>query len=477
MRGQGVLLAAIFVPIIGSFLLPCIGKRSPKMRNMMALALMLVSLVFSSTMVPAVSVNAPFQWKLALPWGFDLGFLADGLALFMAITTSFLGCVVVFYSWGYMDNCAGQDEYYMMVALFFGAILGLIYSTSLLYLYLFWEVAGLCCWRLFRLKQGKQFVLEADRAVLAVMIGALLLLWGFLQIYATSGTFSLVDMSRYEVSGMTVSLILGGIFLKFAALPLSTCVPEEKESFFPVTALLHAAVFVQMGVYVFARIFLVNIGLPELWKGLLPGISIILTLLAGGAALASNNMKRAIAYAALSQMGFILMGLSCANGVAVTGALLYIGMLSLATAGLFLCTGIVEHSIHTNDLRKMGGLWRNLPMAATAFLLCAFSIMGVPPLGGFWANYMVIAGAANTGNLWLALIFIVASLLTVIYLCRLFAAVFMGPAHYVDNKEGTWEMVLAGLLLAGLSIAAGVFIQGPSDLIQVILDTMEGVGI
>ncbi len=471
------MLAAVLIPLIGAFLLPFIGKQSAKLRNVTALGMILASLALSFAMVPAVYVNEPIQWRLALPGSFDIGFLADGMALFLALITSFLGVVVIFYSWGYADGYANQNAYYRMAVLFTGSMLGLIYSANLLYLYLFWEITGICCWRLFSLNHGRQFILKADKAFLAMTVGALLLLLGFLRIYADTGTFSLLKMGGSEVSGTAISLILSGIFLKFASLPLMTCIPEEKVGASPVTAMLYAAVFVQMGVYVFARVFLVNLGLPEFWQNVLAVVSVILTFLAGGAALASNDMKRAICYAALSQLGFILMGLSCVNGVAITGALLYIGMLGLATAGLFLCTGIVEHSVNTKDLRKMGGLWRNLPVTAMAFLLCALSIMGVPPLGGFWANYMVIAGAVNTGNLWLALIFIIASLLTVIYLCRLYATIFMGPAHYMDNKEGTWEMVLSGLLLAGLSVAAGIFIQGPSDLIQVILYTMEGVGI
>ena len=129
-------------------------------------------------------------------------------------------------------------------------------------------------------------------------------------------------------------------------------------------------------------------------------------LVSAGAALIETDLKRIIAYSTVSQIALHLPGLAAggrrrAAEIGVAGALLYILMHGLAKGGLFLCAGIVEQQTHTKDIRQMGGLIQTMPVTAVSFLLCAFSVMGIPPFGGFFSKYMVIAAAAENGQLWI----------------------------------------------------------------------------
>jgi formate hydrogenlyase subunit 3/multisubunit Na+/H+ antiporter MnhD subunit len=159
----------------------------------------------------------------------------------------------------------------------------------------------------------------------------------------------------------------------------------------------------------------------------------------------------------------------------VAGGLLYILMHGIAKGGLFLCAGIVEQKMHTRDITRLGGLMGEMPVTAASFLLCAFSVMGIPPFGGFFSKYQVFAGAAEGGNVWIILTFMVGAFMTLIYLFRLFNAVFLGEAKTLPQKEGSPAMVFSVAFLALLSLAGGIFVAFPSGLVRRAVEQMMGM--
>jgi len=472
MEGQGILLVCIFVPLLGAFLLPLFGRVSAGFRNIVALIFVLTAFIAAALSLPYVLNGTPLLFKVQLPLGMSIGFLGDGLAVFMAMTSSLVAAIIVFYSFGYIEHFGNQNEYYLMVVLFIGAMMGLVFSTNLIMIYLFWEIAALCCWRLIGFYREKEIVVKADKAFLVTVGGALLMLVGFIGIYIQTGTFDLLELQGRGLDNWIMVLILFGILSKSATLPLHTWLPDAGVAPSPVTALLHAAVLVKIGVYVYARLFLANFQLEVVWEVAVPIIAAISALVSAGAAMIDNNIKRIIAYSTVSQLAFIFLGLSCGTEVGAAGGLLYILMHSLAKGGLFLCAGIVEHSTHTKDIREMGGLYKRLPITMVAFGMCAFSVMGIPPFGGFFSKYLVINGALETGYPWLAGVFIIGAVMTVIYLMRVFVKIFFGELTHPDLKEGSWEMVSSVSLLGLLSLLAGIFINIPSNLAVMIVESL-----
>jgi proton-translocating NADH-quinone oxidoreductase chain N len=470
--GQTLLLLAIFLPIVGSFILPLAGKLAAPLRNGLALALVLASLAASAALLFQVMSGQAASVHIDLPLGLGFGFLADRLAAFMAIISSFVGAIIVFYSWGYMSHYRNLGEYYLMVVLFIGAMMGLVYSTNLIFIYVFWEIAAIACWRLIGFFREGDYVRRANKAFLITAFGALAMLFGFLLVYQQTGTFDLTQMRGTPIPDIAVALILIGMFAKSATLPFHTWLPDAGVAPSPVTSLLHAAVLVKIGVYAFARIFLVSLAIQPKWHTIVPVIAAISAIVSGGAALVEKDLKRVIAYSTVSQLGFIFLGLATGSPVGVAGGLLYILMHSVAKGGLFLCAGIVEHNTHTKDMTRMGGLIRTMPITGAAFLLCAFSVMGLPPFGGFFSKYMVIGGAVDAGQIWIAGAFILGAVLTVLYLMRAFVMVFLGEPRGEAAREGSATMLASVAILAVLSLVSGLLVGFPSGLVQAIVQQM-----
>ena len=461
----------VLAPLLGSVLLPAVGRSSERARDVLALLLVVTSAACAAALLPLV-VHGGTATVTAR--GLAV-FHADGLAVFMALVSSVVGAVIVFYSWGYVAPYPHRDEYYFMVVLFLGAMMGLVFARNLIFLYVFWEITALVCWRLIGFFREREYVLRADKAFLVTVFGAVVMLVGFIKVHATTGTFDLGRLSGARVPDAALALMLVGILSKSATLPLHTWLPDAGVAPSPVTALLHAAVLVKIGVYVFARLFVATFAVDALWHELVPWIAAASALVSAGAALVATDMKRIIAYSTISQLGFIFLGLAVDSRIALGGGLLYILMHSVAKGGLFLCAGVVEHQTHCKDITKLGGLARTMPVTAVAFAACAFSVMGIPPFGGFFAKYLVIAGAVDGGQVAVALTFVFGSFLTILYLLRLFSAIFLGEpkaASLHAAHEGTRGMVASVALLAAMSLAGGLFVKYPVEIARA---TVQGI--
>jgi NADH:ubiquinone oxidoreductase subunit 5 (subunit L)/multisubunit Na+/H+ antiporter MnhA subunit len=475
----GLLLTIIFVPLAGAFVLPLAGRVSASLRNALALIFALIPLALSAALVPGSMNSQVVQYTLSLPLGFNFIIYADALAVFMALVSSSISSIIIFYSFGYTRHYENQNEYYCMVVFFLGGMMGIVFSANLIFLYIFWELTAIASWRLIGFFREKTDVLRADKAFLVTAFGALAMLAGFIAIFQQYGSFDLPVIREAAkaspLSTLVVTLIIAGIISKSATLPFHTWLPDAGVAPSPVTALLHAAILVKIGLYVFARIFVVNVGLGGFWYAWLPWLAGISAAVAAGAALIETDIKRLIAYSTISQIGFIFLGLSINNAVGIVGGLLYILMHGFAKAGLFLCAGIIEHNTGIRDIRKLGGLIKTMPVTAVVFLFCAFSAMGIPPLGGFFSKYLVFSGAIHSHRPGVTALFLVCAFMTIIYLFRLFYMIFLGE-NRLEAREGNWEMVSSVVLLAALSVAAGIFVNVPLGYLTDFIKGILGAG-
>jgi NADH:ubiquinone oxidoreductase subunit 5 (subunit L)/multisubunit Na+/H+ antiporter MnhA subunit len=467
MTNDIAVLLAVFAPTVGSFALPLVGRMSVQFRQLLALALVCISLVASLTLIPSVIGGTTTQVHLALPVGMSMVLSADALAVFMAVVSSLISAIIVLYSFTYISHYGHQDEYYFMVVLFLGAMMGLVYSANLILLYVFWEITAVASWRLIGFFREDYQVRRANKAFLVTVFGALAMLVGFISIYVQTGSFDMTvaktALKGAPLPGFAVLLILLGILSKSATLPFHTWLPDAGVAPSPVTALLHAAVLVKIGVYVFARLFVATFNIGPDWHTVVLVVAAASALISAGAAMLETDLKRLIAYSTVSQIAFIFLGLASGSEMGVAGALLYILMHGLAKGGLFLCAGIVEQNTHTKDITKLGGLIRTMPITAASFLLCAFSVMGVPPFGGFFSKYMVISGAISGGQPWIAMVFLIGAFMTIMYLLRVFNLVFLGEEKMPGISEKSPTMVGCVAALAFLSFLGGILIHFPLD--------------
>ncbi|MFH2069486.1 MAG: proton-conducting transporter membrane subunit [Candidatus Omnitrophota bacterium] len=361
-------------------------------------------------------------------FGETLKFSSDPIALFFALFSTMVGFLIFLYSLPYTKGKAHRAEFYSYLCLFWVGMLGLVFSGHLILFYLFWEVTALSSWRLIGFYRKPEDIKAANNALLVTFGGSSLMLLAFILIYLQTGTFDLGSLSGFRLNNSIYLLILAGILSKSAIFPFNEWLPAAGIAAAPVTAFLHAAVLVKIGLYAFIRLFYTAF-VPPPAAAYLPFLFIVSCLVTGFAALREDDFKRLLAYSTISQLSLIYFSLSLFTAVGLTGAVAFILAHAFGKSGLFLTAGVIEHETGERNIRKMGGYFKSQPLLSVLFLLSAFSVIGIPPFLGFWGKVMLIASPFAAGNLVLGFLGILAGGLTLIYLLRAFHHVFLGKEN------------------------------------------------
>jgi NADH:ubiquinone oxidoreductase subunit 5 (subunit L)/multisubunit Na+/H+ antiporter MnhA subunit len=467
-------IASFGIPFIGSVLTLLASRINGFLRNALAVLTVAATLVAVLLMIPDLSgVRMIMLGPSPVP-GFGFNFIIDGLGVYVAVMSALIGLLIVIYSVGYMKDFTHLGEYYFLVVLFLGAMMGLVFSGNLLLIYIFWEITAICSWRLIGFFRDPQHLKNADTALLMTVFGSFCMLVGMEMVWHEFGTLTISAIRVHPVSDTAMLLMFIGILAKSAQVPLQIWLPAAGVAPSPVTALLHAAVLVVIGVFAFARIFIGAFNLPPNWQTITSVVATITIFVASGAALVENNAKRILAYSTFGQLAYVYLGFASMTTIGIVGGLVFLLAHSLAKAGLFLAVGIVEHRTHTKDIRELGGMIRVMPVTAIAFVLCALTIIGFPPSAGFIGKFMIILGALEGGKTPFAAFAVFGALLSIAYILRLFNAVFLGPKPSHNVKEGTTGMVLTVVAFAVLSISIGLIAAPLLDVVNALVLQMSG---
>ena len=456
-----LVVATFGIPILGSLLALLADRISAFLRNAVAVLILLVTLGCVIALIPMASEGHVVYLGVSSVPGYMFSFVIDGLAIFVAAMSAVIGLMIVTYSIGYMRGYANLGEYYFLVVLFLGAMMGLVLSDNLLLIYTFWEITAICSWRLIGFYRDPEHLQNADTALMMTVTGSFLMLIGIEMVWREVGSLSVSVIHGHPISDLAMFFIFVGILAKSAQVPLQIWLPSAGVAPSPVTALLHAAVLVVIGVFAFARIFIGAFNLPVNWQNITFIVAVTTILVASGAAYVEYNAKRILAYSTLGQLAYVYLGFATMTTLGIVGALLYLLAHSFAKAGMFLCIGIIERQTHTKDIRELSGFAHSMRATALAFLLCALTIIGFPPSAGFIGKLMIIFGALESGNFVFAGLAVLGAVLTIAYTLRLYNSVFLGalPARWKDVKEGTPCMVLVVMVFAILSLLTGLFVS------------------
>jgi len=469
-NAPALVLTVIGVPILGALTIPLVALLGRQARTAWANVLAFATTASGMMLIPWVLAGGHgtvVTTSVLAFMGINDLFLADGLALFVALASSGIGALIVLYSTGYIAHTDNETEYYTMVLLFIGSMMGLVFSANLIFLYIFWEMAAVCSWRLIGYHRKPEFTKRADKAFLITILGASLMLFAFIMVYSTTGTFDIARLRGVPIAPVVMLLIFAGMIAKSATFPLHTWLPDAGVAPSTVTSLLHAAVLVKIGVYGFARLFCSTFTLPSYAPSLLGGIAIGSAFVAACAAMVENDIKRILAYSTVSQLGYIFLGFSMLdNATALAGSVFYFLAHGLGKAALFLCAGVIEHQTRTKDIRQLGGLIRTMPFTAVVFFASAMSVIGIPPFAGFFSKFMVVAGTVQKGEIALAAVAIATAFMTLIYLMRLFNKVFLGSPTHAETREGTRSMLVVLSIFALLSLFGGVLVSWPMNMVR-----------
>lgn len=391
-----------------------------------------------------------------------VGFEVNQLNALMLVIVSLVSVLVHTYSAGYMKGDDRFHIYYAYLGLFTFAMLGLVLSPNLLQTYIFWELVGLGSFLLIGFYFYKEEAREAaKKAFIMTRIGDVGLLIGMILLFWQVGSFEYEAIFHAVETGvisegmitLTAILIFIGAVGKSGQFPLHTWLPDAMEGPTPVSALIHAATMVAAGVYLVATLF----PLFEASEAALMTIAIVggvTAIFAATIALVQKDIKRVLAYSTVSQLGYMMLALGSAGYVA--------GVFHLTThaffkALLFLAAGSVIHAVHTQDIEKMGGLWKKLPKTGLLFLIGTMAISGVPLLSGFFSKEEILIAAWDAGHPVLFTLGVITAFLTAFYMFRLFFMVFIGkPRGDVNGAhESPMVMLLPMMVLGVLAVISG----------------------
>ena len=447
----------LLAPLAGALVITLASTHIPR-RTAAWISTLSVFIGFAGALVALVQVvgesaderehmSTAYTWLAAGKFHVAMQILVDPVSLTMMLIVTGVGGLIVWYSMGYM---AGEDEerrYFAYMALFVFSMLMLVMGGNLLLLLVGWGLVGLASYLLIGFHHDRpEAVAAAKKAFLMNAIGDAAMALGFFLLIAKTGSldFSTVfdAAAGGALSSSTANLValglLGGAIAKSAQLPLHTWLPDAMEGPTPVSALIHAATMVTAGVYLIVRTHPLFEAAPNV-QHLAAILGAVTLLVAGVIALVQNDIKRVIAYSTMSQIGYMFL----AAGIGAYGyAMFHLMTHAFFKALLFLSAGVIIHHLAgEQDIRRMGGLRKAMPLTHVAFLAGALALVGIPPLAGFWSKDGIIASALADGGALGYTLFAAAlagALLTGAYTFRLYYLVFQSPPSdlVLEHAEG-----------------------------------------
>ncbi len=412
-------------------------------------------------------VETLYPWVVSDGFKLNVAILVDPLSIFMLLVVTGVGFLIHVYSIGYMHEDPEYSRFFSYMNLFIFAMCLLVLAVDFFFLIVGWALVGLASYLLIGFwSEKKSAVLAARKAFVMNVIGDVGMVIAAFIIFENFGTLNYVDVfqaapDRFlpndDGALLITLLLLVGAFAKSAQLPLHTWLPDAMEGPTPVSALIHAATMVTAGVYLVARCNVLFMLAPYVMY-FVAGVGAITAIFAGSMAMVQYDIKRVIAYSTMSQIGYMFL----AVGVGVFS----VGMFHLMThaffkALLFLGAGSVIHSLNgEQDIRKMGGLVKAMPITFATFLIASLALSGFPLTAGFFSKEAIIMNSfyAEYGNIFFWVIAITGAGMTGFYTFRLFFYTFPGQNRMPGSHphESPWIMAGPLVILAALSLFGGV---------------------
>ncbi|MGJ8645027.1 MAG: NADH-quinone oxidoreductase subunit L [Luteolibacter sp.] len=417
-----------------------------------------------------------FQWATVGDFHIDIGITLDKLSTGMMIVVTGVGLLVHVFSLAYMKDDSAKARYFTGLALFMFSMTGIVLASNFIMTFIFWELVGLSSYLLIGHWYEKDSAADAaKKAFLTNRIGDFGFMIGILMLWGITGTLTFSEMAipattTAGVLGAALLCVFCGAMGKSAQLPLHVWLPDAMEGPTPVSALIHAATMVAAGVYMLFRVqFSIGADAFEGFSGTtIAWIGGITSLAAALMATQQDDIKKILAYSTLSQLGYMVMAVGLLVGEA--------GMFHLFThawfkALLFLGSGAIIYACHhEQNIWKMGGLLKKMPITAITFAIGTAALIAVPYVtSGFWSKEEILAAAYN-GNKPLFCIAVFVAFLTTFYMTRAFIITFLGKtrSENADHAKEVGPLMLIPLVaLAAMAIVSGFpFLSGALNAIR-----------
>ncbi|MBI4288600.1 MAG: NADH-quinone oxidoreductase subunit M [Chloroflexi bacterium] len=490
-----ILSTIVFLPAVGAIIIALGRGLSP--RGIKLAAALFTLLAFGLSLSAYFQFDsAPggplFQFREAASWlpsinsQYHLG--VDGLSLPLVVLTTFLGIISVLISW--KINLRPR-EYFAWLLLLETGILGVFTSLDLLLFFLFWEVELIPMYMLISIWGSGRKEYSATKFVVYTIFGSALMLVGMLALYASAGTFDIEALAGMNLATVHTVIPLAAIFflifmafaIKLPVFPFHTWLPDAHTDAPTAVSVILAGVLLKMGGYGMIRISVTLFPtVAKEWAPLLVILAVGSVLYGAAVTLRQTDLKKLIAYSSVSHMGYVLLGIFALTQVSLTGAALQMVSHGVVTGLLFAMVGVVYDHSHLRDLSKLGGLARQMPVAAVVFSIAGMASLGLPGTSGFVAEFVTFVGSftskAFDGIQFYTILGVVGIAVTAGYILWMLQRTFYGPpqekfAGVLDaggvEKVAIFSFVVAIMLLGVYpAVVTGVLGAGIAPVVRLL---------
>ncbi|MCB4757549.1 MAG: NADH-quinone oxidoreductase subunit L [Elusimicrobia bacterium] len=410
--------------------------------------------------------EATLTWFSVGNFDFRIGVLIDGLSSLMMVVVTLVSLCVQIYSVSYMKGHKRFGLYFAYINLFTFSMLLLVVANNLVQFFIGWELVGLCSYFLIGFDfEREQAAFAGRKAFITTKLADSGMYLGLLIVFNYLGTFdipllqqniSMVQHPAWVTNAIPLLLFVGAMG-KSAQVPFHVWLPDAMEGPTPVSALIHAATMVAAGVYMVARLFFFFEASPISLE-VIAWVGVMTALIGASMGLVASDIKRVLAFSTISQLGIMMAGLGCGGYKA---AIFHLTTHAAFKALLFLCAGCVIHSLHTNDMWKMGGLLTKMPITSTTYFIGTVAVSGLPFTSGFFSKEEILS-AAFLQNPLIFVLLVFSSFLTATYMFRSWFLTFTGLPRERDRYQHGHEapplMTFPLVILAVPSLALGGFL-------------------
>ena len=398
------MLTLVFIGFLAASVSVLVHRLWPKASGILLTLVPVSMFVYLLTMMPQVSngdtIIVSHTWFKS--FNINLSFIVDGLSITMGLIVSGIGAIIVFYASGYLKGHKKLARFYAYLLFFMTSMFGVVLSNNIISLFIFWELTSVSSYLLIGFNHEQERSRYASlQALLVTGGGGLALMAGLILLGNVAGTYTISELLHLNpvITGHglyipILILILLGAFTKSAQFPFHFWLPNAMEAPTPVSAYLHSATMVKAGVFLLARLNPALSG-PEIWHTILLSFGAVTMLMGAAMAIGQNDLKRILAYTTISALGIMVFLIGLGTNFAITAALTFLVVHAMYKGGLFLVAGAIDHETGTRDIRKLGGLFKLLPLVGIGAVLAALSYAGIPPFFGFIAKELIYEAAYN----------------------------------------------------------------------------------
>ena len=457
-----MLQLAVFLPVIAMFFVPFLRRTFKQIHTGKFVIIVPLALfgyfVFN---IKNIYLGGTIYktWAFASNVGLDINLKLDGLSLLFALLITGIGTLVILYSCYYMSITDEKlHKFYIFLLIFMSAMLGVVLSDNLLSMYMFWEMTSVSSFLLISYWHENDASRKgALKSLIITVFGGVLMLGGIFVLHRITGSFNISEIIEYSHNHgfnttyfIAMILILFGAFTKSAQFPFHIWLPDAMAAPTPISSYLHSATMVKAGIYLLLRIGIVFSFTP-IFGNILIIVGTLTMVIGSISAIFLKDLKGILAYSTISQLGMMTLMIGIANlglyndnnyvyTFAFYAVCFHIINHAAFKAGLFMITGVIDHTFHTRDIDKLRGIRKFMPISFILSVIAGFSMAGIPPLSGFYSKeYFLTTVYSLTSSsilyIVIAILVVIAAIGTAIYSFILSFKPFMGTLD-INKLEG-----------------------------------------